>query len=387
MKKQRKRIYAALLCSCLMLSLVYTPVLAAETEQAANTHQHTEECYTWAKKCIHKHSPECYPQESVSENAATPSEAAEPIECSHVCSEESGCITKELNCQYDGSTPATAETSQENETGEETEQGQEVEIATLSNAQEIVTVESVQAMINALPDAEEISADNVEEVAEQLEAIDKAKAKLSDEEIDALDFSKYMKAAAALGELSVPMLTANGTGDVSTQDELTAALADSSISKITLMNNIDISSTLMVTRAVTLDLNGCVLKMTGSGSVIQIKGGGSLTLEDNNASSSHKFTPNSNGLWVLDNNGTETVSGGVITGGTGTSHSSWSEGGRRVYRGSGQPCDERRQHRGLYDDERLRRRRISERKKCAIYNEWGCRHFRLHIKKWSRCVC
>ena len=327
MKKQRKRIYAALLCSCLMLSLVYTPVLAAETEQAANTHQHTEECYTWAKKCIHKHSPECYPQESVSENAATPSEAAEPIECSHVCSEESGCITKELNCQYDGSTPATAETPQENENGEETEQGQKVEIATLSNAQEIVTVESVQAMINALPDAEEISADNAEEVAEQLEAIDKAKAKLSDEEINALDFSKYMKAAAALGELSAPMLTANGTGAVSTQDELTAVLADSSISKITLMNNIDISSTLMITRAVTLDLNGYVLRMTGSGSVIQIKGGGSLTIADSNANTPHTFTPNSNGLWELNNNGTETVSGGVITGGMGTSYSSWTEGG------------------------------------------------------------
>lgn len=46
-KKQRERIYAALLCICTMLSLVSVPVLAAEMRKGAGSHKHTPECYTW----------------------------------------------------------------------------------------------------------------------------------------------------------------------------------------------------------------------------------------------------------------------------------------------------------------------------------------------------
>ena len=97
-KKQRERIYAALLCICMMLSLVSVPVLAAEMRKGAGSHEHTRECYTWTEKCIHEHAPECYPQKDTTEQVVTPSDAVEPTECSHVCSEENGCITKELNC-------------------------------------------------------------------------------------------------------------------------------------------------------------------------------------------------------------------------------------------------------------------------------------------------
>ena len=101
MKKQRKRTCAKMLCICLMLSLVSAPVSAAETGEAVGSHEHTLECYTWAEACTHEHTLECYSQEIISENEDTPSEADEPVECSHICSVESGCITKELNCQYD----------------------------------------------------------------------------------------------------------------------------------------------------------------------------------------------------------------------------------------------------------------------------------------------
>ena len=74
--------------------------------------------------------------------------------------------------------------------------------------EEAVTVERVQAMIDALPGAEEITEDNTEEVKAQLEAIDEAKAQLSDEELDQLDSSLYTEAASALGGLAKPMLTA-----------------------------------------------------------------------------------------------------------------------------------------------------------------------------------
>ena len=75
------------------------------TEGAACEHEHTEDCYTFVNKCIHEHDESCYPvlEGSVSENTATPSEAEEvqPTACTHECSEESGCIKKELSCPHE----------------------------------------------------------------------------------------------------------------------------------------------------------------------------------------------------------------------------------------------------------------------------------------------
>lgn len=109
---------------------------------------------------------------------------------------------------------------------------------------------------------------------------------------------------------------------VETEQELVDALADSSVDIITLKNDIAIGKTLTVLRKVTLDLNGYVLKMTGSGSVIILdnKSGitGDLTLIDSNPTAEHKFKVNGAEPWVLDDSGTETVYGGIITGGTGS---------------------------------------------------------------------
>ena len=75
------------------------------TKGAACEHEHTEDCYTLVKKCIHKHDESCYPvlEGSVSENTATSSEVeeAQPTECTHECSEESGCKTKKLSCLHE----------------------------------------------------------------------------------------------------------------------------------------------------------------------------------------------------------------------------------------------------------------------------------------------
>ena len=75
------------------------------TEGAACEHEHTEDCYTLVKKCVHEHDESCYPvlEGSVPENTATSSEVeeAQPTECTHECSEESGCITKELSCPHE----------------------------------------------------------------------------------------------------------------------------------------------------------------------------------------------------------------------------------------------------------------------------------------------
>lgn len=131
------------------------------------------------------------------------------------------------------------------------------------------------------------------------------------------------EAAAMLNGLYVSALTANRVAEVTTAKHLTDMLADSSVVKITLAENIDIDSTLTVNRTVTLDLNGCVLKMTGSGSVIKVESGGNLTIQDSNTSTPHNFNPDCKDLawhidmWKLDDNGSEIVSGGVITGGGG----------------------------------------------------------------------
>ena len=124
--------------------------------------------------------------------------------------------------------------------------------------------------------------------------------------------------------------------DVSTAEELTAAIADVNFDTVRLASDINIDTTLTVNRTVTLDLNGHVLKYesANNGSVIVVENGGQLTIEDSNTSNlSHKFMPNGK-LWVLDEaSGTETVTGGIITGGTGTDLSTY--GGTTWYCGGG----------------------------------------------------
>lgn len=134
--KQRKRIAALLAAGVMLFSSLPANALGAErqttgglcehhpahtaecgyaegTEGASCNHQHTDECYTFVTNCVHAHGADCYPAEGVSDNAAAPSgaETVEPTACTHQCSEESGCIKKELNCQHEhnsecGYTPA-----------------------------------------------------------------------------------------------------------------------------------------------------------------------------------------------------------------------------------------------------------------------------------------
>lgn len=127
--------------------------------------------------------------------------------------------------------------------------------------------------------------------------------------------------AALMGWLYVP---------VTNESELTAALADDTVDVIRLTGDIDLTAWnpcavngyyvhVAITRKVTIDLNGHVLKGSGANSrvgVFEVSDGGDLTLIDSNPTAPHKFTLNADGLWVLDEtNGTVTVKGGIITGG------------------------------------------------------------------------
>ena len=116
MKQKWKRPLALLLSVAMMFSMSGTPVYAADMETGASavcphhvhdatcgysegtpcTHEHTDDCYTLVSQCVHEHTAECY------SDGLLPAEGEEKEAdaCTHVCSEESGCITKELNCPH-----------------------------------------------------------------------------------------------------------------------------------------------------------------------------------------------------------------------------------------------------------------------------------------------
>lgn len=124
-----------------------------------------------------------------------------------------------------------------------------------------------------------------------------------------------VSAAETEQEEMITLSNRSGEAEVSTKDALTSALGDSNISKITLKQDIAISDTLTVNRAVTLDLNGFVLRMTKEGSVIKVEQGGELTIADSDTDKAHKFVQSTGGLWVLVDDSSKTVYGGIITGG------------------------------------------------------------------------
>ena len=108
--------------------------------------------------------------------------------------------------------------------------------------------------------------------------------------------------------------------EVSTSEELSKALA-SDTAVIRLTGDIEITAYMTVKRAVTIDLNGHLLKTTSGGSnLIHVTQNGELTLIDSNPNAVHKFDK-SNALWKLADETTAEeniieVKGGAITGGS-----------------------------------------------------------------------
>ena len=235
MKKRLNRMLSTLLICSMVMTLMPTTVFATNRKDAvmeeyagglcehhpehddecgysegiagtACSHEHTDDCYKEVINCTHRHDEDCYPDEIIWDDEATPSDADrwEPEECPHMCEEESECISQKLNCRHKhddecGYSPATRGTPCEFDC-EICGVDDDMKTATPSNAK-AVTVAGVQAMIDALPDVEEVRKGNAEKVKAQLDAIDDAKAELSDEEIDELDLSHYMEVAAALEQL------------------------------------------------------------------------------------------------------------------------------------------------------------------------------------------
>lgn len=108
---------------------------------------------------------------------------------------------------------------------------------------------------------------------------------------------------------------------VDTDQTFTDAMKNTGVSTIRLKNDITLprlnwSMIIRDNRQLTLDLNGHVLDLGENSIHVGSNSAGALTIMDSNPTAEHKFTPDTDGLWVWDkgaNTGTETVLGGVIT--------------------------------------------------------------------------
>lgn len=110
--------------------------------------------------------------------------------------------------------------------------------------------------------------------------------------------------------------------EAATSNDLSDAL-NSDAAVIRLTGDIEITAYMTVQRAVTIDLNGHLLKTTsGVSNLIHVTQNGELTLVDSNPNAVHKFDK-SNALWKLAAEDAEgenivVIKGGALTGGTGT---------------------------------------------------------------------
>ena len=141
------------------------------------------------------------------------------------------------------------------------------------------------------------------------------------------------------GDVTNPLVeTAEGTtpARVTTESALRTAL-ENGVSGIVLGEDIDINTALNVTSTLTLDLNGCVLRMRGTGSVLEVSDRATLTIQDSSAAKSGTITGGNagdgGGVYIGDNSseGHLVMTGGTITG-CATDHGRG--GGVFVFKGS-----------------------------------------------------
>ena len=123
------------------------------------------------------------------------------------------------------------------------------------------------------------------------------------------------------GDVTNPLLTTAGAAsppepvEVRTADELQSNITAGN--SVKLMADINITSTLKISRSLTLDLNGCTLRMTGTGSVLKVSGRATLTITDSSAAKSGTITGGNaeygGGVYV-DDYAALKMTGGCITG-------------------------------------------------------------------------
>ena len=143
------------------------------------------------------------------------------------------------------------------------------------------------------------------------------------------------------GDVTNPLVcTADATSsEESAVEKLKLAISNGGTVQLT--EDIEISETLVVTRDVTLDLNGCTLRMTGNTRVFYVYNNATLTIQDSSAAKSGTITGGNagdgGGVYIGDNSseGHLVMTGGTITGcATEPSRGGDRGGGVFVFKGS-----------------------------------------------------
>ena len=342
--KLKKRIAALLMAGAMVCSTLPVNVLAVEnsvqnvgglcqhhTEHNADcgytegiegtpcNHEHTEDCYTLVTSCVHKHTADCYLAESVSDNTASPSDAEnrEPTECSHECSEDTGCIKKELDCKHEhdeacGYVPATEGRPCGYICGE-CDVEDEPETATPSNAAQL-SAGDVQKLIDALPATDKLTTmtkDEQNAVYADLQAAYEAYQALTEDEQALLTGTEVFESLFHFFNGMVNLLaTANGVsyldenGDEQTADNVTVVE-----SSMTTWNGgwYVVNDTVIIGSRVTV--SGDVRLILEDGAVLTIEKGIQVQDDDQDPSngSANKLTIYAQS--VEENMGTLTASG------------------------------------------------------------------------------
>ena len=116
------------------------------------------------------------------------------------------------------------------------------------------------------------------------------------------------------GDVTNPLLTTADAAELTLQGMIDQANAGDTIK---LSSNTEVHATLQITKNLTLDLNGCTLRMTGDGSVLKVSGRATLTIQDSSAEGTGTITGGNavdGGGVYIDNNATLKMTGGCITG-------------------------------------------------------------------------
>ena len=127
------------------------------------------------------------------------------------------------------------------------------------------------------------------------------------------------------GDVTNSLLTTADAAELTLQGMIDQANAGDTIK---LSSNTEVHATLQITKNLTLDLNGCTLRMTGDGSVLKVSGRATLTIQDSSAEGTGTITGGNavdGGGVYIDNNATLKMTGGCITG----CHASYGGGGIR----------------------------------------------------------
>lgn len=181
----RKRMFSILLSLCMLFSLAPASVFAQDELEE------TDECIC---------ETECS-EESINNDCPVCSkEGANLEDCRMyvpVIEESNETIINLIN--ENNSEDSTNNVALENEGNEES--NTTVVIENEENNVSVITSKNVQNLIDVLPDSTTINEDNVEDIEAQLEAIDNLKAELSDEELDGVDFTRYVEVATVLEQI------------------------------------------------------------------------------------------------------------------------------------------------------------------------------------------